>query len=49
MSEIKEFMLYIAAALIFYFIVVFPIRKWNCERVGMTAEYFIEGCVIKGE
>lgn len=47
MSDFKDFILYATFGLFFYFLIVFPIHKWNCERVGMTADYFVGGCIVK--
>lgn len=45
----KDFILCTLIGSLIYYFVIFPLNKWNCERVGMTADIFVYGCVIKGD
>ena len=28
---------------------IYSLNKWNCERVGMDYDIFIQGCIVKGK
>lgn len=30
-------------------VVGYDIKRWNCDRVGMDADMFINGCVVRRE
>jgi hypothetical protein len=44
---VKIYTLMAIVGLAMYFLVVAPIQKWNCNRVGMDFAYFINGCVVR--
>lgn len=28
---------------------VYALNKWNCKRVGMDYDIFVQGCIVKGK
>jgi hypothetical protein len=41
--------LFILFLIIFYLVVVMPIRQWNCDRHNMDADLFTSGCIVREE
>ena len=46
-QDIKYFLFIFFVGLIFYFGIICPIQRWNCNRVGMDFTPFISGCIVR--
>ena len=47
--NLKIQVMLILLGVVIYFTCELPIRKHLCEKQNMTAVWYTEGCVIKGE
>ena len=46
----KNFLIYFIMSVglvLIYFYIIFPIRNYLCEQVGMKASHIVKGCIIK--
>lgn len=49
MNENIVKILIVLFGIVFYLVVVMPIRQLNCERFGMDADLLTHGCVVRVE
>lgn len=47
MYDILKYLTILVLCLVLYYIGL-QIRAWNCDRVGMDYDIFIQGCVVRG-
>ncbi len=43
----KTYMFILFVGLVFYFGVICPLLRWNCNRVGMDFDPFVKGCIVR--
>ena len=46
-EDIKAILFLVLLGLFSYIAIVCPIRRWNCNRVGMDFAPFVDGCIVR--
>lgn len=46
MRKFLKYIVILSILLFAYFCIIFPIRQWQCEQVGMRASHWVNGCII---